>query len=151
MEVARRCKAVVTVEEHCVNGGLGEACASLLMQQRILQQIRDAVIVTTAEPVDPPGPLIVYANRSALRQTGYALEEILGRSPRIFQGPGTDPAAIAAFLAALRHWQPARQRLVNYRRDGRRFWVVIEISPLEDSDGWYTYWVSVQRECEAPA
>jgi len=35
VEVARRCKAVVTVEEHCVNGGLGEACASLLMQQRI--------------------------------------------------------------------------------------------------------------------
>jgi transketolase len=34
-EVARRCKAVITVEEHCVNGGLGEACASLLMQQRI--------------------------------------------------------------------------------------------------------------------
>jgi transketolase len=35
VEVARRCKAMVTVEEHCVNGGLGEACASLLMQQRI--------------------------------------------------------------------------------------------------------------------
>jgi transketolase len=34
-EVAKRCKAVITVEEHCVNGGLGEACASLLMQERI--------------------------------------------------------------------------------------------------------------------
>ena len=35
IEVAKRCKAVITVEEHCVNGGLGEACASLLMQERI--------------------------------------------------------------------------------------------------------------------
>jgi transketolase len=35
IEVAQRCKAVVTVEEHCVNGGLGEACASLLIQLRI--------------------------------------------------------------------------------------------------------------------
>ena len=35
LEVAKRCKAVITVEEHCVNGGLGEACASLLMQERV--------------------------------------------------------------------------------------------------------------------
>jgi len=35
MEVAKRCKAVITVEEHCINGGLGEACASLLMQERV--------------------------------------------------------------------------------------------------------------------
>lgn len=35
IEVAKRCKVVVTVEEHSVNGGLGEACASLLMQERL--------------------------------------------------------------------------------------------------------------------
>ena len=29
---ANKCKAVLTVEEHSVNGGLGEACASFLMQ-----------------------------------------------------------------------------------------------------------------------
>jgi transketolase len=29
---ARECRALVTVEEHSVNGGLGEACASVLMQ-----------------------------------------------------------------------------------------------------------------------
>ncbi len=34
-ELAKRCKAIVTVEEHSVNGGLGEACASLLMQERL--------------------------------------------------------------------------------------------------------------------
>ena len=31
--VAARCKAIVTVEEHSVNGGLGEACASYLLQR----------------------------------------------------------------------------------------------------------------------
>jgi transketolase len=35
LEVAKRCKAVITVEEHSVNGGLGEACASLLMQEHL--------------------------------------------------------------------------------------------------------------------
>lgn len=31
--LARKCKALVTVEEHSVYGGLGEACASYLLQQ----------------------------------------------------------------------------------------------------------------------
>jgi len=34
-EVAKRCKAIITVEEHSVNGGLGEACASFLMQEKL--------------------------------------------------------------------------------------------------------------------
>lgn len=35
IEVAKKCKAVITVEEHNVHGGLGEACASLLMQEKL--------------------------------------------------------------------------------------------------------------------
>jgi transketolase len=31
---AKKCRVVITVEEHCISGGLGEACASLLMQER---------------------------------------------------------------------------------------------------------------------
>ena len=32
--IARSCKAIITVEEHSIYGGLGEACASFLMQYR---------------------------------------------------------------------------------------------------------------------
>ncbi len=32
--VADKCKAIVTVEEHSINGGLGEACASFLLQNQ---------------------------------------------------------------------------------------------------------------------
>lgn len=32
LSAARQCKAIVTVEEHLVHGGLGEACAAVLMQ-----------------------------------------------------------------------------------------------------------------------
>ncbi len=35
LDAARKCGAMLTVEEHSVHGGLGEACASLLMQQGI--------------------------------------------------------------------------------------------------------------------
>ena len=35
ISVAKKCRVIITVEEHCVNGGLGEACASLLMQEKL--------------------------------------------------------------------------------------------------------------------
>jgi PAS domain S-box-containing protein len=128
----------------------GIASQQLLMHQQILRQLRDSVIVTTAEPIDLLGPLIVYANPAALAQTGYSLDEVLGRSPRLFQGPGTDPASVRSFREAMNHWQPVRQTVLNYRRSGRAFWVEIDITPLSDRDGWYTFWVSVQRECKGP-
>lgn len=35
LNAARKCNAVITVEEHSVRGGMGEACASLLMQSAV--------------------------------------------------------------------------------------------------------------------
>ena len=32
LKAGRECRAVITVEEHSVHGGLGEACAAVLMQ-----------------------------------------------------------------------------------------------------------------------
>jgi transketolase len=32
LQAARDCRAIVTVEEHLIHGGLGEACASLLLE-----------------------------------------------------------------------------------------------------------------------
>ena len=40
LSVAQKCKAVVTVEEHSVNGGLGEACASFLLQHKIYKPFK---------------------------------------------------------------------------------------------------------------
>ena len=53
--------------------------------QAALDQAYNAVIVTEAQ-LDPPGPRIVYANPAFARQTGYAIEELIGQTPRILQG-----------------------------------------------------------------
>lgn len=40
VKLASSCKAIVTVEEHSVNGGLGEACASYLLQHNLYRPFR---------------------------------------------------------------------------------------------------------------
>ncbi|UPM50581.1 PAS domain-containing protein [Synechococcus sp. A10-1-5-1] len=112
----------------------------------VLDTAQDAVLVTLAEPLDAPGPVIVYANQSLLEQTGYALHEVLGRSPRLFQGPETSRDSTAALRAAMDQWKPATMQVINYRRDQSTCWIELKVSPLADSTGWYTHWVSVQRD-----
>jgi transketolase len=40
LKAASKCRAVITVEEHSVHGGLGEACAAVLLQKGILVPFR---------------------------------------------------------------------------------------------------------------
>jgi len=40
LQAAKKCSAMITVEEHSIHGGLGEACASLLMQYHVCVPFR---------------------------------------------------------------------------------------------------------------
>ena len=112
----------------------------------MLNTIQDSLLITLAEPLDAPGPLIVYANDAVLQQTGYRREELLGRSPRLFQGPDTDPHTTRRFGETLRRWEPARMEVLNYSSSGRPYWIELKVAPLADADGWVSHWVSVQRD-----
>ena len=124
----------------------GASDGSMALLDKILSTVRDAVLVTIAEPVDDPGPIIVYANEALVHHSGYGLEELLGRTPRMLQGPGTDRAELDRLRKALEAWQPVTVELLNYRKDGSEFWIELDVVPLADAAGWYTHWVSVQRD-----
>lgn len=109
-------------------------------------QSLEPVLITEAEPIDSPGPRIVYANRAFSRVTGYSLEEVLGKTPRILQGPKSDRKELDKIRHALQRWKPVRAELLNYRKNGDQFWVELVIFPVADESGWYTHWVAVQRE-----
>ncbi|WP_424952647.1 sensor domain-containing protein [Deinococcus sp.] len=123
---------------------LAEQQRSLL--ESVLAFANDSVLITEAEPFDSPGPRILYANEAFTRTTGYTLEEVLGKTPRILQGPRSDRKALDKIKAALRSWQPVEVELINYRRDGTPFWVELSIAPVADERGWYTHWISIQRD-----
>jgi len=113
---------------------------------RIAQHTDDVILITEAEPIDLPGPRIVYVNAAFTRMTGYASEEAIGLTPRMLQGLKTSREACRQIRAALDAWRPIRIELLNYRKDGSEFWVELHITPVTDDTGLYRYWVSVQRE-----
>jgi len=120
--------------------------ARLRLLQAAVDRINDVVLITDAVPVDEPGPAIVYVNKAFERSTGYQAADVIGRTPRLLQGPGTEREALDRIRAALQQQQPTRVDLLNYRKDGEPFRVELDIVPVTDAGGRATHFVSVQRD-----
>ena len=107
---------------------------------------RDAVLITKAEPLEEPGPEIVYVSRGFERMTGYTKDEVLGRSPRFLQGERTSRADLDRVRAALKAGEEVDATTVNYKKDGTPFWIEWSIVPVRDETGTLKHWVAVQRD-----
>jgi len=118
---------------------------SLDLANRLIKHSSDLILITEAEPYHWPGPRIIFANDSLLEATGYSLNEVIGKTPRIFHGPNTNPETSHRIHVALAKWQPIREEVLNYTKDGEEFWQELNIFPVANEDGWYTHWVSIQR------
>ena len=69
-----------------------------------------AVLITDAEPIDLPGPRIVYCNAAFEKTTGYSEAEVLGKTPRILQSEKVNRGSLDRLKHALRAWAPGRGR-----------------------------------------
>ena len=108
----------------------------------------NAVVITTAE-LDFPGPEIVYVNPAFCKMTGYTADEVIGKTPRILQGPETDRDVLRRLRHQLENGAYFEGQAVNYRKDGSLYLLHWNISPVEDEAGKVQYFVSVQTDITA--
>jgi PAS domain S-box-containing protein len=104
-----------------------------------------AIVVTRPE-LNRPGPLIEYVNPAFTRMTGYAAEEVVGKCPRLPQGPETSRAELARMRSDLERNGVFEGEAINYRKDGSTYHVEWLITAVRDPQGRIERWVSVQRE-----
>jgi diguanylate cyclase (GGDEF)-like protein/PAS domain S-box-containing protein len=114
--------------------------------EQIVASANDVIIVTKAQPIDGAGPEIVYVNEAFTRLTGYTAEEALGKTPRILQGPGTDPDARQRIHDALARGQPVRVEILNYSKTGEEYWLDLNIVPLRNDAGEITHFAAIERD-----
>lgn len=116
------------------------------LHRDIVEHANDAIVVCEGEPIDLPGPRILFVNPAFERMTGYKAAEVVGLTPRILQGPGTDRVTLDRMRAAVADWQPIDVTVRNYRKDGSELWMEIHLEPVRDEAGWYTHWIGVHRD-----
>ena len=89
---------------------------------------------------------IIFVNQAFTEASGYTLQEVLGKNPRILQSGDTPPETYAdmwPILSAGRVW---RGEFTNQRKDGSHYLELATISPVRNSDGQVTHYVAVKED-----
>ncbi|MGB0719160.1 MAG: response regulator [Bdellovibrionales bacterium] len=103
---------------------------------------RDGVIITKP---DIDNPEILYANEAVTRITGYEIDEIIGKTPRLFQGKETDRGELKRLKETLQKGKTFKGELLNYTKDGDEYWLDISITPIKDENGVITHFTAIER------
>jgi len=118
----------------------------LKLLESVITNTNDSILITEAEPQDEPGPRIVYVNEAFTKMTGYKAAEVIGKSPRLLQGPKSDKNELKRLDEALRKWEPCEITTINYKKNGAEFWNNFSVNPVADEKGWFTHWISIERD-----
>lgn len=103
-------------------------------------------IVVTDVAIDPPGPIIRYANPAFSCLVGRDLDEIVGQSPRFMQGKETRRETLDTFRRALAAGERFHGYITNYRGDGTKYRAEIDCRPFRDASGRIENFVAFERE-----
>lgn len=88
------------------------------------------MIITTAKNDSKlNGPRIVYVNDFFKKLTGYTKKELIGNTPKILQGKDTDQRRLFTLKQAIEKNKPVKTTLLNFRKNGERYWVDLSIFP----------------------
>ncbi|WP_256402879.1 PAS domain S-box protein [Halorubrum salinum] len=101
--------------------------------------------ITLTDPSQEDNPM-TYVNKRFSEVTGYEKEDSIGRNCRFLQGERTDPDQIETIRDAVNEVESTETTLLNYRKDGTKFWNQLSISPVKDENGELETFVGFQKD-----
>lgn len=113
---------------------------------KTVSQAREGVIIADAQQQGFP---LIYVNEGFEKLTGYAFDEVIGKSYRILQGTDTDQPGIAVMLAAIAKGEGCVVTLRNYHKDGSMFWSELNIAPMHNAQGTLTHFIGILKDIAA--
>lgn len=115
--------------------------------EKELRKLSLAVEQTPASVVitDPKGE-IIYVNPAFTDVTGYALEEVIGNTPKILNSGDLPREFYALLWSTIRAGKIWRGEFLNKKKNGEKYWEAASISPVFDEYGTIVNYVSVKED-----
>jgi PAS domain S-box-containing protein len=111
----------------------------------ILESMTQSILITTPE-LELPGPYIIYVNKAFEKMTGWAREELIGKTPRILQGPKTDLGIFKHLEDILGKGEVWEGKTINYKKDGTEFFMEWSIAQVFNKNGRVESLIAVQYD-----
>lgn len=124
-----------------INQTLDERVRARTAEMRaILDAVGEGIVVTDVEGV------IKYINPALKRMSGYSEKESLGRTPRLWKSGQHDHGFYLQMWETILSGQIWRGELINKRKDGSLYEVVLTITPISGPNGKPFGFVGAQHD-----
>ncbi|WP_436935712.1 PAS domain-containing protein [Halovenus marina] len=120
---------------------LEQTVADLELKERAMDEAPVGITITDPDREDNP---MIYANSRFETLTGHS--DVIGENCRFLQGEETDPETRATIREAVDECRPVSVDILNYRKNGQKFWNRLDIAPVHDEEGTVTSFVGFQME-----
>ncbi len=118
----------------------------LRLLESVISNATDAIIIADADEFVNGGNEIIYVNEAFIKMTGYARSEVLGAGPKDFLGSELDEEELQKLDESLKSWQSCNLVLSNIKKDGKKYWANVSVTPVSDAKGGFTHWIFIQRD-----
>jgi diguanylate cyclase (GGDEF)-like protein/PAS domain S-box-containing protein len=112
----------------------------LRLYAKVIENTLQAIIITDASGK------IVFANEAFVKQTGYALEELKGQTPRILKSGKQDNQFYNELWSTLLEAGQWQGELWNRDKHGRLYYEILNISVIRDELGTLTNFVAISSD-----
>lgn len=102
--------------------------------------IKEEVIIVTDAKLR-----IVFASHNMVKMNGYSAEEVLGKSPKMFQGQVTDRVVSNEINVAIQSQQAFEKTVLNYKKNGDIYACLIKGYPVFNLKGQLSHYIAFEK------
>lgn len=110
-------------------------------QLNIKERIKNEVVLVTDLSLK-----IVFASSGIKKMTGYREDEVVGKTPKMFQGPATSEKDLIEIRLALKERIPFEKTLENYRKNGQTYKCKINAFPVYNKKGKISHFIAFEKQ-----
>jgi len=88
---------------------------------------------------------IIYATQNIKQMSGYVPKEVIGNSPKMFQGMKTDISTSKSIREAVKNEEPFEVSILNYKKDKSTYLCHIKGFPVRDKRGKLINYIAFEQ------
>lgn len=118
----------------------------LKLLETVIIQSRDSIIITEADSDEDQIPKVIYVNPAFSNMSGYESQEVIGKSPNLFNGPNSDSNELKKLLDAIKSKEECQIETISYTKNNEEYWISFSMIPVYNEENQLSHWISIQRD-----
>lgn len=118
----------------------------LKLLETVITNTRNSIIITEPLAFEGNIPKVLYANPAFYTMTGYEKDEIIGKSPSLFNGPNSNDNQYKKLIEAIQERSECEVETISYKKTKEEYWINFSMLPVFTIEDELTHWISIQRD-----